>query len=326
MTYQIRQPQVPGLSHKKRCWKQAWHTLPHDERAQLRQKYNNDKKAYLAAFRLDGTDQEAMFFLGMAAFVRFETQLLRSLQSRHYEQRAQLACADTIHSIVRNYRLPDVVFIAIDFEGDVHDGKGVTELGLARLDMQHLEQGIRGSNIATAGRKRRNYLFDNYMRIDIAQLPKTIAESLSGDEQIVLVGHGIAAELLWMKKLGVPVEDLKSVVGMIDTTRLAREVSSRELSLQNVMNAVSIPYERNTFHCGGNDAFYTMQVFLALLIRRAEEEMPDDGGFEGSVYATLREMAWRAAPLKRDVRRMMDESREEEEFGGFGGLFGEESG
>ena len=68
---------------------------------------------------------------------------------------------------------------------------------------------------------------------------------------------------------------------VIDTTRLAREVSSRELSLQNVMNAVSIPYERNTFHCGGNDAFYTMQVFLALLIRRAEEEMPDDSDDDG---------------------------------------------
>lgn len=94
-------------------------------------------------------------------------------------------------------------------------------------------------------------------------------------------------------------------------------------SLESVMSAIGIPFETNTFHCGGNDAFYTMQVFLAMLVRRAEKEMADIGAMEGIVCTKLREMAWRAAPLKRDVRRMMDESREEEEFGGFGGLFGE---
>ncbi|SMR45917.1 unnamed protein product [Zymoseptoria tritici ST99CH_1E4] len=266
-----------------------------------------------------------MFYLGVAAFIRFETQIFNRLQSREYEQRALLTCTDVVQCMAQEGLLPEVVFMAIDFEQDVH-GREVTELGLARLDMQHLEQGIQGSNIATAGRKRRNYLFDNYMRIDIAQLPKVIVNSLTGDKQIILVGHGIAVEVGWLKKLGVPIEDLKSVVGIVDTTRLAREVLGCSRSLESVMSAIGIPYEDNTFHCGGNDAFYTMQVFLAMLVRRAEEEMADLGGMEGSVYTKVREMAWRAAPLKRDVRRMMDESREEEEFGGFGGLFGEESG
>jgi hypothetical protein len=108
--------------------------------------------------------------------------------------------------------LPDLVFMAIDFEADKH-GKEVSELGLARLDIQHLERGIRGSNIATACRKRRNYLFDNYMRIDIAQLPSMIAESLGADKQVVLIGHGTATELRLMKGYGVPIEDLPNVIG-----------------------------------------------------------------------------------------------------------------
>jgi hypothetical protein len=88
------------------------------------------------------------------------------------------------------------------------------------------------------------------------------------------------------------------------------------------MDALGIPNEPNTFHCGGNDAYYTMQVFLALLLRREEGASGMGGGY---ACERLRELAWAKAPLKREVRQKMAENAESpdlEDFDGLGDLFG----
>lgn len=200
-----------GINRKIRAHRQKWYYLPDLERDQLRQRYKNDKNAYFATFRLDEGDQDKMLERGMAAFIKLEARLLRTAQFHHYEQRAELACSDLIRRITLNSAIPDLVFVAIDFEGDACR-KGVSELGLAKLDMRHLEGGIKGANIAVASRKRRNFLFHEYTRIDMAQLPAAISNSLS-DKQVILIGHCISQELRTMEHLGVPISNLPNVIG-----------------------------------------------------------------------------------------------------------------
>lgn len=92
------------------------------------------------------------------------------------------------------------------------------------------------------------------------------------------------------------------------------------------MATLGISCEPNTFHCGGNDAHYTMQAFLALLLLREERA---GGRPDHRVPQRLRELAWAKAPLKREIRRKMDEARDlscdAENFGGFGNLFGHDA-
>lgn len=83
-----------------------------------------------------------------------------------------------------------------------------------------------------------------------------------------------------------------------------------------------MPKEQNTFHCGGNDAYYAMQAFLALLLCRAgsTDFQPDH-----KVFQHLRELAWAKAPLKREMRDRMDEEDAKkgdlEDFDGLGDMF-----
>jgi DNA polymerase III epsilon subunit-like protein len=107
---------------------------------------------------------------------------------------------------------------------------------------------------------------------------------------------------------------LTHLSSVVDTLHLGRELpGSHSLSLSDLMSAVEIPCEADTFHCAGNDAFYTMQLFLALLVRSVERVQAEGvGGAEGSACAQLRDLAWRKAPMKKEVRRMMDEKRKEE--------------
>jgi hypothetical protein len=208
-----RPPFIPGLALKRRTWRQKWYYLPDDERAQLRQRYNNDKDAYFAAFRLDDTDLDTILELGMAFFTKLESRLLRNLQRDRYRRRADLACSDLVQKMADRSHAPDLIFVAMDFEGDVAKNKGVTELGLAKFEVGNAQRGIQGTNISTScHRGRRDYLFGNHMRIDIAQLPAMIVSELS-EKQIVLVGHSIGSELVTMRHLGVPIEDLPNVIG-----------------------------------------------------------------------------------------------------------------
>lgn len=202
---------VPSRTCSKKARLAAKVVLPSEERTQLRLKDYNGQEAHLDDFRLSGKERDDMMESCMAAFTKLEDKLLRRAQFQHYENRGRLACSDLFNRTSQENSNSDLVFVAIDFEGDVCR-KGITELGLARLDMQELEKGIQGTNIATARRSRRKYLFQKYMRVDIAQLPDAIVSSLSGG-RIVLVGHSIQSELKTMQDLGVDIDSLPDVVG-----------------------------------------------------------------------------------------------------------------
>lgn len=92
-------------------------------------------------------------------------------------------------------------------------------------------------------------------------------------------------------------------------------------SLEGLLNALGIPNEAHTFHCAGNDAHYTMQVLLALLVRREERA---GNQAEHTAFQHFKELAWAKAPTKREVRDRLDEEAERcnaEEFDWFGCMF-----
>ncbi|KJX99038.1 hypothetical protein TI39_contig377g00012 [Zymoseptoria brevis] len=238
-----------SIKLKQRRWRQAWYY--DKERESLREMWHHDIKAYLAAFRRSDADHDQIIEQGMSAFTVLLIRMLKHAQFEDYERRGHTACADLIATMTSQpdssplSDLPD--FIAIDFEGCI-DQKGVTELGLARLNLYKLENGFFGQNIAAAKRRRRAYLFGGYRRVDgPRRLVEVIAEELStemlGGRKVVLVGHSIANEMKVMKGLGVPIEGFETVVGIVDTCHLSRDSQRKGFSLQGLLDHSQIPYE-----------------------------------------------------------------------------------
>ncbi|SMR51221.1 unnamed protein product [Zymoseptoria tritici ST99CH_1E4] len=323
-----------SIKLKQRRWRQAWYY--DKERESLREMWHHDIKAYLAAFRLEDSDHDQILEEGMAAFAKLLTKLLERAAHRTYSDRGQQAGSSLTHSMTSiGVPPPEVVFLAIDFEGEVHI-RGITEFGLARLDPQNLQSGIQCMDFALSSKRSRGkFLFGEYVRIDSFQLPNVIRDELTDDKRrkIVLVGHSISSELRTMRVLGVPIEAFENVVGTIDTCLLSRDSQRKGFSLQGLLDHLQIGYEDNTFHCAGNDACYTMQAFLALMVRRADEVTRITGsggaacgGPETTMYERIKELAWKKALLKREVRSRMDVEEHradgrEDEYGVFGGLF-----
>lgn len=78
-----------------------------------------------------------------------------------------------------------------------------------------------------------------------------------------LVTHSGAHDTEFLKSCGVSV----SRKLMFDTQVLALALipkGHKMYSLKNLLDDLEIPFDKDVLHNGGNDAFYTLKVFLSL--------------------------------------------------------------
>jgi DNA polymerase III epsilon subunit-like protein len=110
--------------------------------------------------------------------------------------------------------------------------------------------------------------------IEMEDIRNSLEGSIDRTRDIVLIGHGYQGYLTILRELGFNLTT--SVVAILDTQDLARpEFGPKSLKLSVLLSALEISHDK--LHNAGNDAYYTLQVCLALI--------RDGGG--GNAYEVL---------------------------------------
>ena len=203
------------------------------------------------------------------------------------------------------------VFVAIDVEAYERDNSKITEIGIATLDAKDfisVEPCGTGEE-PKVGKNWWKFIHARHIRIaehmhyvnsefvqgcpnafefgqsevvslrDTAVSLRSIFEGFS-DRNVILVGHGIHADIQYLAKLGFNPLDLSSAAAegttaglleVLDTAVLYQSHSQTQntTSLGNMM--FDLKLDAWNLHNGGNDAVYTLQSMLAICLA---EKMP----------------------------------------------------
>ncbi|KAG4436654.1 hypothetical protein IFR05_007869 [Cadophora sp. M221] len=182
------------------------------------------------------------------------------------------------------------IFIAIDFEGYPYP----SELGISKLEREELQsiesngvEGLKGFHTLhyqcrDIKRKRahRAFLFGETKNLYLEELPSVLDEILrtnsgandqSSAPHIILVGHGMKAELDILESMQIDLEKAGSVVGILDTKQLAFEIIGIETlqrgsSLEDIYRLI-INDRAGSFHNAGNDAECALRVLIMLALK-----------------------------------------------------------
>jgi len=115
----------------------------------------------------------------------------------------------------------------------------------------------------------------NFGKSEVKKLNNVYRDLKKDIEKVnYLVGHGINNDIRFLKKIKVDVSKFKKLstansigdYGIIETMDLfSGFFLSKPVSLEKCLRKLEIPYEK--LHNAGNDAYYTMQVFLEIIKR-----------------------------------------------------------
>ncbi len=124
-------------------------------------------------------------------------------------------------------------------------------------------------------------------------MPEHIGSLIPKFRRVVLVGHDIRNDLhaLYLINFKFPI----SIVGILDTFRIARELNVTASSLNDLLQVFQCPY--NDRHCGGNDAHFTLRVLLLLAIKSCT----NDGIQCSSRLTILEDIAYSSIPYRTDA-------------------------
>ncbi|KAK5674799.1 hypothetical protein LTS10_012536 [Elasticomyces elasticus] len=282
-------------------WKSLWYTRGGPSKDDLWRKYDENRRAYYAAY-----------FKMKQPFLPISNLGWRPLH--------RLAAARAFVEALAAGEMranADFVFVSIDFEGALGNRAGITEFGLAKMDTRDIvgssvgaplsADTISGHNYLLAKCRKQRCMFGDTTRIDKPQLAATIKAELNipdgskGQRRIVLVGHGLHNEQLILESHGTKLGDLHAVVGILDTSEYMGG------SLETLLDCLSLPLPRNrngradSLHCAGNDAHYTLRALLALLYLQHQEAEGSAGDVE-----ILDQLARAPLPL-RVVRNQLED-------------------
>jgi hypothetical protein len=79
---------------------------------------------------------------------------------------------------------------------------------------------------------------------------------------IVLVGHGLRSDLLILRKRGIMFEEISTIVAILDTTYIGKEVLGMSFQLQGLLQTLQCPTKN--LHNAGNDANFALRALLLL--------------------------------------------------------------
>lgn len=90
---------------------------------------------------------------------------------------------------------------------------------------------------------------------------------------LIIVGHGITADLGFLANMNVDVAEIKGFVRCIDTQDMDQcwRGLTNSRSLGTVLNDLHLAH--SNLHNAGNDAAYTLQAMLAIAVRARASEL-----------------------------------------------------
>lgn len=88
---------------------------------------------------------------------------------------------------------------------------------------------------------------------------------------IILVGHGVGADITYLKTIGYDVHNLSNLQEIVDTALMWQGLK-RELSPRNLGSVLAeIDIAGWNLHNAGNDAVYTLQAMIGISIKQLYE-------------------------------------------------------
>lgn len=107
--------------------------------------------------------------------------------------------------------------------------------------------------------KKFNFLFSSRV-IPLEEMLKYLQKRLN-DPNITLVGHDIENDLNLLREYGM---SIPKTLKIRDTQTIAATYYGKR-SLQKCLDFYNVSYSKQLLHNGGNDAFYTMRLYLEML-------------------------------------------------------------
>jgi hypothetical protein len=205
----------------------------------------------------------------------------------------------------------DVVFIAIDFENIENLKEDVSmnldsQVGLAILDTKKLDslplhRAILVHNFSTGSspycaKASRKFLFGKSLTISRKSMLGHIESLIPESRQVVLVGHDIRNDLHALRLLNFKFPT--SIIGILDTSRIARELDVTASSLADLLEVFQCPFDR--LHCAGNDAYFTLRVLLLLAIKSHGKDNDEDNARHTSRLTILKDITNISIPHRTD--------------------------
>jgi DNA polymerase III epsilon subunit-like protein len=99
---------------------------------------------------------------------------------------------------------------------------------------------------------------------------------------------------------------LKSVINILDTFRIARELEVPASSLQDLLKVFQCPFDK--LHCAGNDAHFTLRLLLLLAVKSCNKE---DNLYHSSRLSILEEIAYAHIPQQMDPQEKAAKKEDE---------------
>ena len=169
-------------------------------------------------------------------------------------------------------RKPQALVLAFDLEVYEHDHSIILEIGYAmtRLDNPEddlqtfhyiIKENLGYSNGDCVPDNRAHFMFGTSRRMSLRKAAAKIQKHI--DDADFLVAHSAAHDEEFLANCGVSVAAKR----IFDTQVLAMALlpdGPPLYSLKRLLTDLEIPFDEDILHNGGNDAYYTMEVFLAL--------------------------------------------------------------
>ena len=183
---------------------------------------------------------------------------------------------------LQNSPISDAIIVSFDLEPLKPGAPDISQMGVSILDTRCLSLDISKStgslltrHFVIGGQKRfrrqgmkfyfgtSEYLTDDKVNeVILKQL--YIHDEIKGQgyRNIILVGHGLRSDLAVLRKRGIFIQDIPTIIAKFDTTYIAMEVLGIKSSLYHLLKILDCPHKN--LHIAGNDANYTLRALLLL--------------------------------------------------------------
>ncbi|KIV83258.1 hypothetical protein PV11_05303 [Exophiala sideris] len=181
-----------------------------------------------------------------------------------------------------NVRNRDILVVSIDFEGLQSIMAATTvsqgQLGIAVLDTRDLSTSLPSSppiesmittyNFVTGlplycATAARRFLFGETIPIFKQEMLEKLESIIPRTRDIILVGHGFQGDQQVLRYLNFDLQ--KSILSILDTGKIAREVLASSGSLRDILTRLGCPFAQ--LHSAGNDANFTPRALLLLAVK-----------------------------------------------------------
>ncbi|KAI1612937.1 Polynucleotidyl transferase [Exophiala viscosa] len=208
--------------------------------------------------------------------------------------------------------------VSIDFEGlsSIMDATTTSQgqVGIAIFDTRDLTPSLSssssvGSMITThnfvtgsshyCASATKRFLFGETITISQQEMFQKLESVIPLTRNIILVGHDIWNDLKVLRYLKF--DTRTSILGILDTQQIAREVPSTAASsgrLRNILTELRCPFDE--LHSAGNDANFTLRALLLLAVQcYASETLCQE---DQRTLELIREVAQYPIPNRRDLK------------------------